>query len=64
MTQPVIKSELGFQCKKCLTGFETEKEAARCCLSCNQCGYMTHVGFERAQKCCPCSCGFCKGDFQ
>jgi len=45
-----------YQCGKCHTAFEEESDANYCCTACYACGYADHVGFERAQKCCPCTC--------
>ena len=52
-----IEDELGgYQCSQCYTGFEDKDQADYCCTACYACGYAAHVGFERAQKCCPCDC--------
>ena len=45
-----------YQCGKCHTAFDEESDANYCCTACYACGYADHVGFERAQKCCPCTC--------
>jgi len=45
-----------YQCGKCHTAFDDENAANYCCTACYACGYAGHVGFERAQKCCPCNC--------
>ena len=45
-----------YQCGKCHTAFDDENAANYCCTACYACGYADHVGFERAQKCCPCNC--------
>ena len=52
-----IKGDDCYQCGKCYTAFEDKDEADNCCTACYNCGYAAHVGFERAQKCCPCNCG-------
>lgn len=59
---PLIEHDDGmFQCGKCGTGHD-EEQAVECCTSCKKCGLRDHLGHERGEKCCPCTCGDCDLD--
>jgi len=55
---PLIEHDDGtVQCGKCATGYQETHEAEECCETCWKCGLRGHNMPDKAEDCCPCSCG-------